>query len=173
MDLGWIIAMAVAARTTHAAPPAALTCAVATPPGRSLSFAPTVGLTPRRVTVRGNLQLTGCVSPDGSASALRSGWVSLRVTADTSCTSAARVRGRASVIWFGWDGRPVGTSTISGGAGSLATHRPADSLLTGTVTYGPLKGRRASGGLTPDAGLVSCATEGLSRLTGTGTMTFG
>ncbi|QYC44350.1 hypothetical protein Nocox_33915 [Nonomuraea coxensis DSM 45129] len=173
MDLGWIIVMAVAAGAPPAAPPAALTCAVATPPGRPLAFTPPAGLTPRAVTVRGNLQLTGCVSPDGSASALRSGWVSLRATADASCTSAGRVRARASVIWFGWDGRPVGTSTISGGGGSLATHRPADSLLTGTVTYGPLKGRRASGGLTPGAGLVSCATQGLSRLSGTGTMTFG
>ncbi|MEU4514700.1 hypothetical protein AB0G05_34820 [Nonomuraea wenchangensis] len=173
MELAWIIVVAVATGAAPAAPPAALTCAVATPPARPLTFTPRVGLTPRPVTVRGNLQLTGCVSPDGSASTLRSGWVSLRVTADASCTSTARVRGRANVVWFGGDGRPLGTSTITGGPGSLATHRPADSLLSGTVTYGPLKGRRASGGLTPGAGLLSCATGGLSRLAGTGTMRFG
>ncbi|MCK2212497.1 hypothetical protein MF672_001585 [Actinomadura sp. ATCC 31491] len=180
MDLAWIIAVAAAAggpltpgAVPVLAPPAALTCAVATPPGRPLTFAPRVGLTPRPVTVRGNLQLTGCVSPDGSAGALRSGWVSLRATADISCTSARHVRGRAVVVWFGWDGRPLGSSRIRGSEGSLATHRPADTLLGGTVTYGPLKGRPTAGGLMPDAGLIGCATQGLERLSGTGRMTFG
>ncbi|MGI5287638.1 hypothetical protein ACQEVF_30465 [Nonomuraea polychroma] len=192
MNLAWIIAVAAAAgplsadaahslsppwaggpRSPGAASSAALVCAVATPPGRPLAFDPWVGLTPRRVAVRGHLQLTGCTSPDGSAPGLRSGWVALRATAELSCTSAHRVRGRAVITWFGWDGRPVGTSTLRSQGDHLATQRPADTLLAGAVTSGPLKGEQTRGDITPGTGLLSCATKGMQRLPGAGYLTFG
>ncbi|TMR17074.1 hypothetical protein ETD86_23765 [Nonomuraea turkmeniaca] len=188
MNMAWIIAVATAAGPLSAdagsslsppgvggarSPSAALTCAVTTPPGRPLVFRPWVGLAPRRAAVRGHLQLTDCTSPDGSAPGLRSGWVALRATAVLSCTSARRVHGRAVITWFGGDGRPVGTSTLRSRGDHLATQRPADALLTGAVTAGPLRGEQTHGGITPGTGLLSCATQGLERLPGAGHMTFG
>ncbi|WP_327589435.1 hypothetical protein OHA25_22365 [Nonomuraea sp. NBC_00507] len=192
MKMTWIIAVAAAAgpltadvahalsppvaggpRSPAATSPAALICAVATPPGRPLVFDPWVGLAPRRAAVRGHLQLTGCTSPDGSATGLRSGWVALKADGVLSCTSARRVRGRAVITWFGGDGRPVGTSSLRGRGDSLATQRPADTLLTGAVTSGPLGGARTRGGIAPDTGLLGCAAQGLERLNGAGHMTFG
>ncbi|MGP3960078.1 hypothetical protein ACTWPT_29135 [Nonomuraea sp. 3N208] len=192
MKMTWIIAVAAAAgpltadaaqalsppvaggpRGPAATPPAALICAVGTPPGRPLVFDPWVGLAPRRAAVRGHLQLTGCTSPDGTATGLRSGWVALRATGVLSCTSARGVRGHAVVTWFGGDGRPVGTSKFRSRGDFLATQRPADTLLTGAITSGPLGGEQARGGITPDTGLLSCATQGLERLAGAGHMTFG
>lgn len=175
MHLAWIVSVVAAAGplSPAAAPPAALTCSVATPFGRPLTFAPAVGLTPRRVTVRGYLQLTGCVSPDGSAAGLSSGWVSLKAAAQAACTSARRVRGSAVMTWFGSDGRPVGTSKLRIRGDRLATQRPADALLTGTVTSGVFRGERVRGGITPPTALLTCATQAMSRLNGAGRITFG
>ncbi|GAA3551602.1 hypothetical protein GCM10022419_034880 [Nonomuraea rosea] len=175
MYMAWIVAAVVAAGPpVHAAPlPAALTCAVATPSGRPLTFAPEVALMPRNVTVRGNLQLTGCASPDGSATPLRSGWVSVKATAQVSCASARQVRGSAVITWFGADGRPLGTSKLRIRADRLATQRPADALLTGHVTAGPLTNERVRGGISPATALLGCATRGMSTLPGSGRITFG
>jgi hypothetical protein len=175
MYLGWIIAaVAAAGPPVHAeAPPAALTCAVATPSGRPLTFTPRIGLTPRSVTARGNLQLTGCTSPDGSATSLRSGWVSVKATTQVSCTSARHVRGSAVITWFGADGRPLGTSRLRIRADSLATHHPADALLTGSVTAGPLAGERVRGGISPTTAILGCATRGMGTLPGQGRIAFG
>ncbi|NRQ36784.1 hypothetical protein HII36_33845 [Nonomuraea sp. NN258] len=150
----------------------ALTCTVATPPTRTLTFAPRLGLTPRKIDSRGNLQLTGCTSPDGSASYLRSGWMAVRATSDSSCASARHVRGRAVVTWFDATSRPVGRSVLRIRGDRLATQSPADALLDGTITAGPLSGRRARGGITPVMGILRCATQGMSTLSGTGTITF-
>ncbi|MFC4122680.1 hypothetical protein [Nonomuraea zeae] len=175
MLVAWIIAAAATAvPPVHAAPPpAALTCAVATPSGRPLAFAPRVGLTPRDVAVRGNLQLTGCASPDGSAPQLRSGWVSVQATAQVSCASARQVRGTAVITWFGAAGRPLGTSKLRIRADRLATQHPADALLTGRVAAGPLTNERVRGGISPATAILGCATRGMSTLPGSGRITFG
>ncbi|MFG1706419.1 hypothetical protein ACFLIM_24795 [Nonomuraea sp. M3C6] len=173
MHLAWIIAIATVTAPQSPARPSALACEVATPSGRPLTFTPRVGLTPQRVTAHGNLQLTGCVSPDGSATYLRSGWVTVKATAQASCTSARHVRGNAVITWFGATGRPVGTSELRIRANQLATQSPADSLLTGTVTAGPLSDERVRGGITPATALLGCATQGMSALPGDGRITFG
>ncbi|MET7337233.1 hypothetical protein [Nonomuraea sp. NPDC005650] len=171
MYLDWIIAIATAA--PEGLPDPALTCAVATPSERRLAFTPQVGLTPRRVAARGNLQLTGCASPDGSAAALRSGWVAVKASAEASCTSARQVRGGAVITWFGSDGRPVSTSRLRIKADRLATQHPADALLTGTITAGALKGERVRGGLSPTTAILGCAARGMSTLPGSGRIIFG
>ncbi|GAA1679107.1 hypothetical protein GCM10009733_089940 [Nonomuraea maheshkhaliensis] len=158
---------------TVSAPAAALTCAVSTPAGRPVTFAPKVGLTPRRVTARANLELTGCSSPDGSAAFLRSGWAVVKAGAHASCTSARQVRGRAVITWFGADGRPVGTSRLRVRADRLVAQRPADTLLTGDVAAGWLVGERVQGGISPATALLGCATRGMSALQGDGRITFG
>ncbi|SDM68721.1 hypothetical protein [Nonomuraea jiangxiensis] len=175
MHMAWIIVVAAAAAPQTPAPhaPAALACHAATPAGDPLTFSPSVGLTPRRVTARGHLELTGCVSPDGTATALSSGWVAVKATALASCTSTRQVRGSAVITWFGLDGRPVGTSKLRVRADGLAVQRPADSLLTGSVTAGPLAGERVSGGVTPATPLLVCATQGMTGLPGSGRVTFG
>lgn len=152
---------------------AALTCAVTTPSSRPLTFAPNVGLTPRSVAARGNLQLTGCTSPDGSAAFLRSGWASVKATAQASCTSARHVRGSAVITWFGVTGRPVGTSKLRIRADRLVAHHPADTLLTGSVAAGWLVGERVSGGITPTSAILGCATRGMGTLVGDGHIAFG
>ncbi|MER6000937.1 hypothetical protein ABT120_20385 [Nonomuraea angiospora] len=171
MYLDWIIAIATSAPA--GLPDPALTCAVATPSERPLAFTPQVGLTPRRVAARGNLQLTDCTSPDGSAPSLRSGWVAVKATAQASCTSARDVRGGAVITWFGGDGRPVGTSRLRIKADRLATQHPADALLAGTIAAGALKGERVRGGLSPAAAILGCAARGMSTLPGSGKITFG
>ncbi|HEX4813626.1 MAG TPA: hypothetical protein VFV66_12835, partial [Nonomuraea sp.] len=168
MRLAWIVALTTATTPLTPAPapavalpgavPPTLTCSVTMPFGRPLTFSPGIGLTPRRVTVRGHLQFTQCTSPDGRAAGLSSAWVSLKATATASCTSARRVRGAAVLTWFGPDGRPVGTSGLRVRADRLATQSPANTVLTGTVRSGPLQGRRARGGITPPAGLLTCVT---------------
>ncbi|MGW0805638.1 hypothetical protein [Nonomuraea sp. NPDC002799] len=195
MDLPWIVTVMAAAGAVAPAPPpvslpagvlaampflaparvtvAALTCAADTPPGRPLSFFPRVALAPGRVTARGYLRLTHCVSPDGSATALRSGWLSLKAVSTTSCTSVRDVRGRAVVTWFGADGRPIGTSKLRVKADHFATHRPADTLLTGAVATGPLADQPFHGDITPSGTLLGCLTRGMSTLDGAGRMTFG
>ncbi|MDX3104917.1 hypothetical protein ACIBO5_29565 [Nonomuraea angiospora] len=171
MYLDWIIAIVTSAPAGLPGP--ALTCVVATPSERPLAFTPRIGLTPRRVAARGNLQLTGCTSPDGSAASLRSGWVTVKAGAVASCASARDVRGSAVITWFGGDGRPVGTSRLRIKADRLATQHPADALLSGTVAAGALKGERVRGGLSPAAALLGCATRGTSALPGNGKITFG
>jgi hypothetical protein len=176
VNLAWIIAFLAAAAPHGAATTPqeiALTCVVATPEGRPLTFTPRIGLTPKRISARGNLQLTGCVSPDGSAGYLHSGWLTLKGTAQASCASARHVRGTARITWFGADGRPVGTSEVRARADHLATQRPADSLLSGTVSSGPLVREHVRGGITPAIGILGCATQGMSTLPGTGHLTFG
>ncbi|MEV0387833.1 hypothetical protein [Nonomuraea sp. NPDC050643] len=162
------------AQPSPAAPQAtALACAVSTPSGRPLVFSPRVGLTPRRVTARGHLELTGCTSPDGSATFLRSGWASVRADAQASCASARQVRGRAVITWFGVTGRPLGTSTLRIRADRLVAQQPADTLLTGDVSAGRLLGKHVRGGITPPAAILGCATQGMAALPGHGRITFG
>ncbi|MEO3873940.1 hypothetical protein ABGB18_34445 [Nonomuraea sp. B12E4] len=173
MHMAWIIAVTAAAVPQSPAEPATLTCHVATPAGSPLAFSPSVGLTPRRVTASGHLEFTGCVSPDGTAAALSSGWVAVKATLQTSCTSTRRVRGSAVITWFGLDSRPVGTSKLRVGADRPAIQRPADTLLIGSVTAGPLTGERARGGVTPATALLGCATQGMAGLAGSGRVTFG
>ncbi|TMR94823.1 hypothetical protein [Nonomuraea basaltis] len=177
MNLAWITAVATAlgppGPAMAMAGPAVLTCSVATPWSRPLTFTPGVGLTPRQVSVSGYLRLTGCMSPDGSAAGLRSGWVAMKATAHASCTSARRVRGSAVITWFGADGRPIGTSKLRSRGDRLATQSPADTLLSGTVATGPLDGERVRGGITPATGLLTCATQGMRHLPGAGRITFG
>lgn len=177
MKPAWIIALvAVAAPQAWAAAPArdsALSCVAATPTGRPLTFTPEIGLTPRRLSARGNLLLTACASPDGSAAYLRSGWVTLKGTGRASCTSAQHVRGTARITWFGADGRPVGTSEVRTRAERLATQNPADSLLSGTVTSGPLARERVRGSITPAMAILACATRGMKDLSAAGRVTFG
>ncbi|GGS76556.1 hypothetical protein ACFFV7_07620 [Nonomuraea spiralis] len=160
-------------RARPAAEGAALTCAVSSPKGRPLTFTPRIGLTARPVSARGNLQLTGCLSGDGSAPYLRSGWVTLKSVGQASCTSARHVHGTLRITWFGVDGRPVGTSEVRTRADRLATQSPADSFLAGTVVSGPLARERVGGGITPAMGILGCATGGLSRLPAAGRLTFG
>lgn len=175
MNVAWIIAVAAVAGPLSPAPAqtTALTCAVSTPSSRPLTFTPKVGLTPRHVAARGNLQLTGCTSPDGSAAFLRSGWASVKATAQTSCTSARQVRGSAVITWFGVTGRPVGTSRLRVRADRLVAHHPADTLLTGVVAAGWLVGERVRGGITPTTAILGCATQGMGVLVGDGRITFG
>lgn len=192
MKLAWIIVAVMAAATPQAwaaprttvpsvvladdagaAPDSALSCVAAAPQGRPLTFAPAIGLTPRRLSARGNLLLTGCASPDGSAAYLRSGWVTLKGTAQASCASAQRVRGTARITWFGHDGRPVGTSEVRTRADRLATQSPADSLLSGTVISGPLYRERVRGSITPPMAILGCATAGMKDLAAAGRVTFG
>ncbi|MEV4391307.1 hypothetical protein [Nonomuraea sp. NPDC049607] len=181
MKLAWIIAAAAAATPyASAASPLwaapdqhALTCAVSSPDGRPLTFSPRVGLTARPVSVRGNLQLTGCLSGDGTAPYLRSGWVTLKSVGQASCASARHVHGAVRITWFGLDGRPVGTSQVRARADRLATQSPADSFLTGTVASGPLSGEHVRGSITPAMGILACATGGLSTLPAAGRLTFG
>ncbi|WP_157549102.1 hypothetical protein [Nonomuraea candida] len=168
LGLGW----ALPARPAPAGK-SALTCAAATPSGRPLTFTPRIGLTPRRVGARGHLELTGCTSPDGTAAFLRSGWASVKATAQASCTSARQVRGSAVITWFGVTGRPVGTSKLRVRADRLVAGEPADTLLNGTVAAGWLAGERVVGGITPPATLLGCATRGLATLPGRGHITFG
>ncbi|GAA4912139.1 hypothetical protein GCM10023334_011480 [Nonomuraea thailandensis] len=136
-------------------------------------FEPEVGLTPRHVQARGHLELTGCTSPDGTATYLRSGWGSVRATAQASCTSARQVRGSAVITWFGVNGRPVGTSRLRVRADRLVAQRPADTLLTGTVAAGRLAKERVSGGISPATALLGCATRGMATLPGSGRIVFG
>ncbi|UBU11681.1 hypothetical protein [Nonomuraea gerenzanensis] len=157
----------------RAAEKGALSCAVATPAARPLVFEPKLGLTPRRVAARGHLELTGCTSPDGTAALLRSGWGSVKATAQASCTSARQVRGSAVITWFGANGRPVGTSRLRVRADRLVARRPADTLLTGTVAAGWLAGKPVKGGITPAMGLLGCATQGMATLPGSGRIVFG
>ncbi|NUR84507.1 MAG: hypothetical protein HOY71_10520 [Nonomuraea sp.] len=182
MKLAWMIAaMAAAAPQVwaavppgpHTVPGSALSCVAVSPTGRPLTFTPGIGLTPRRLSARGNLLLTGCASADGTGAFLRSGWVTLKGTAQASCTSAQRVRGTARVTWFGADGRPVGTSEVRTKADRLATRSPADSLLSGTVVSGPLARERVSGSITPAMALLGCATRGMKSLAAAGRVTFG
>ena len=177
MNLAWIVAAAAVAGPLGPLGPApartaALTCAVSTPSSRPLTFTPGVGLTPRHVAARGNLELTGCTSPDGSATFLGSGWVSVRATAQASCASARRVRGSAVITWFGLTGRPVGTSRVRIRADRLVAQHPADTLLNGTVTAGLLTGERVRGGITPATAILGCATRGMGALPGSGRITF-
>ncbi|MEU8319855.1 hypothetical protein AB0C33_15960 [Nonomuraea sp. NPDC048881] len=151
----------------------ALSCAVSSPAGRPLTFSPRIGLTAKPVSARGNLQLTGCLSADGSAPYLRSGWVTLKSVGRASCASARQVHGTARITWFGLDGRPVGTSEVRTRADRLATQSPADSFLTGTVVSGPLDRERVRGTITPAMGLLACATGGLGTLSAAGRLTFG
>ncbi|MET8865018.1 hypothetical protein ABZW11_18935 [Nonomuraea sp. NPDC004580] len=150
----------------------ALTCAVSTPSGRPLTFVPRVGLTTRRISARGYLEFTGCTSPDGSATFLRSGWVNVKATAQASCATAHRVRGTARITWFGATGRPAGTSKLGIKADRLVARHPADTLLTGTVRTGWLAGRRARGGIAPPTAILGCAASGLHAYPGHGTITF-
>ncbi|MGW3348125.1 hypothetical protein ACWDA3_32955 [Nonomuraea rubra] len=176
MNVAWIIALTATAGSLSAggAPaPAALSCAVATPAARPLVFEPEVGLTPRPVQARGHLELTGCTSPDGTATFLRSGWGSVRATARASCTSARQVRGSAVITWFGANGRPVGTSRLRVRADRLVAQRPADTLLTGTVSAGWLAKERVRGGISPATALLGCATQGMATLPGSGRIVFG
>ncbi|SEH02508.1 hypothetical protein SAMN05444920_12746 [Nonomuraea solani] len=179
MNVVWIIAVVTTAGPLSPVPAhntaqdTALTCAVATPSGRPLTFTPRVGLAPRRVTARGHLELTGCTSPDGSATFLRSGWASVRADAQTSCTSARHVRGKAVITWFGVTGRPVGTSKLLVRADRLVEQHPADTLLTGSVAAGRLAGERVRGGITPATAILGCATQGMATLPGSGRITFG
>ncbi|MGR6915275.1 hypothetical protein ACU635_13605 [[Actinomadura] parvosata] len=180
MNVAWVMALVAAtgapgpgAFWPGAAQAVALSCAAATPAGRPLVFEPKVGLTPRRVEARGHLELTGCTSPDGSATALRSGWASVKATAQASCTSARQVRGSAVITWFGTNGRPVGTSRLRVRADRLVAERPADTLLTGSVTAGRMAGERVKGGISPATALLDCATQGMAALPGSGRITFG
>jgi hypothetical protein len=180
MNVAWIIALTATAGylssgagTGGAAAPVALSCAVATPAAQPLVFEPKVGLTPRRVQARGHLELTGCTSPDGTATYLRSGWASVRATAQVSCTSARQVRGSAVITWFGENGRPVGTSRLRVRADRLVAQRPADTLLTGTVTAGWLAKEPVRGGISPATAILGCATRGMATLPGSGRIVFG
>ncbi|MEV0615239.1 hypothetical protein AB0I81_18090 [Nonomuraea sp. NPDC050404] len=175
MNVAWVMAVATVWGPLGPVQPhtVALSCSVATPAGRPLVFTPKVGLAPRRVEARGHLELTGCASPGGTAGLLRSGWVSVKASAQTSCASARQVRGHAVITWFDAAGRPVGTSKMRVKADRLVAQQPADTLLTGTVTAGWLKGRRVEGGITPPGAILGCATRGMATLPGSGRMTFG
>ncbi|WP_344488912.1 hypothetical protein [Nonomuraea monospora] len=197
MSVVWIIAMAVGAGPwaagatgaggsaaglsasgpwvagASAAADVALSCAVATPADRPLVFEPKVGLAPRRIEARGHLELTGCTSPDGTATLLRSGWGTVKASAQASCTSARQVRGSAVITWFGVNGRPVGTSRLRVKADRLVAQHPADTLLTGTVAAGWLAKERVRGGITPATALLGCATRGMAALPGSGRIVFG
>ncbi|MBF8185933.1 hypothetical protein ITP53_09275 [Nonomuraea sp. K274] len=172
MYVAWIVAAVVATAPLAPAPArhSSLTCAVTTPAGRPLTFTPRIGLTVRHVTARGNLQLTGCT---GAATQLSSGWVSVRATAQASCTSARHVRGRAMITWFGATGRPLGTSRLRIRADRLIAQHPADTLLTGTIARGALSGVPVRGSITPPTALLGCATQGMGTLPGDGHITFG
>ncbi|MFG1700553.1 hypothetical protein [Nonomuraea sp. NPDC049309] len=151
----------------------ALTCAVSTPSEHPLTFTPTVGLTTRRISARGYLELTGCTSPDHSAPFLRSAWVNVKATAQASCATARRVRGTAVITWFGATGRPAGASKLAIKADRLVARHPADTLLTGTVRTGWLAGKRVAGGIAPPTAILGCAASGLHAYPGHGTITFG
>lgn len=154
-------------------PPAALTCEVTTPSTRPLRFRPQVKLASAEVSVRGNLELTRCVSPDRSARTLRSGWAAMRATATASCTGARQVRGSALITWFDVTGRPAGTSRLRISADRLVARHPADALLDGTVAEGLLAGERVRGDLDMSAAFLDCATRGVPAWPGKGRVTFG
>ncbi|SDJ58321.1 hypothetical protein SAMN05421874_102305 [Nonomuraea maritima] len=156
-----------------AEPAVALACEVTTPSTRPLRFRPQVKLASARVSVRGNLELTRCVSPDRSARTLRSGWATMRATAVASCTGARQVRGSALITWFDVTGRPAGTSRLHLGADRPVARHPADALLDGTVTEGFLAGERVRGDLVTTSTLLDCATRGVPAWPGKGRVTFG
>ncbi|GAA2834482.1 hypothetical protein GCM10020220_042560 [Nonomuraea rubra] len=51
--------------------------------------------------------------------------------------------------------------------------RPADTLLTGSVSAGWLAKERVRGGISPATALLGCATQGMATLPGSGRIVFG
>ncbi|MGN9781029.1 hypothetical protein ACTMTF_06355 [Nonomuraea sp. ZG12] len=147
-----------------------LACDVGTPPGSPPTFVPALTLMPGQVTVRGALWLSGC---HGSRPRLRSAWVTLRATGQASCAGARGLRGVATITWYNAAGRPIGSSKLRTRGGDLADRSAGGGLLTGTVTSGPLAGRRARGGITSADSVLACAMRGTGAVSGAGRVTFG
>ncbi|MFC4056876.1 hypothetical protein ACFOWE_01125 [Planomonospora corallina] len=171
-------AASAAARTAapaSAAPapaaPAKLVCNVATEPGRPVTFTPAIGLLPANVTAKGTLRLSSCTSPDGSHPRIRSGRLAVRGTGQASCTGVSGLRSRAAITWYDTQGRAAGTSRIRSESRELSGTNPADALLVGRVSSGPLKGRRVEGRATPTTSLTSCTVSGISAIEGSGRLT--
>jgi hypothetical protein len=161
-------------RTTALLPAApravTLACDVGTPPGSPPTFVPALTLMPGQVTVRGALWLSGC---HGSRPRLRSAWITLRATGQASCAGARGLRGVATITWYNAAGRPIGSSKLRTRGGDLADRSAGGGLLTGTVTSGPLAGRRSRGGITSADSVLACAMRGTGAVSGAGRVTFG
>jgi hypothetical protein len=125
---------------------------------------------PGRITVRGALWLSGC---HGSRPRLRSAWITLRATGQASCAGTRGLRGVATITWYDAAGRPIGSSKLRTGGGDLADRSAGGGLLAGTVTSGPLAGKRSRGGITSSDNVLTCAMRGTGAISGAGRVTFG
>ncbi|MFI1258486.1 hypothetical protein ACH4U6_32545 [Streptomyces netropsis] len=168
------------ARTSAQAGPEAvraggtLRCSLRTAPGITLS--PAVSGTPRRVSARGTVHLSGCVSPDGKQSRIRSGRLALSGSGLANCSGATGVKGSGTITWYAGANRTggvVGRSVVRPASGGRQGYTPLDSFLGGRVTSGLMAGRSFSGTAVPTNDVRTCLTRGLGRVEGRGRLGVG
>ncbi|MFC9971177.1 hypothetical protein ACFVH6_09800 [Spirillospora sp. NPDC127200] len=150
----------------------ALVCDAATTPDRPVTFAPPVGLLPRRTTVTGTAWLGNCSSPDGAHRKIHYGFLSGRATAVASCTKARDIAGEGGITWYDADGNRLGTTTVRPAQQQILSYNPGDALLVGTALSGPLAGKRIRGSATPTSDVSRCAVQGLRTVHGKGKVSF-
>ncbi|WP_414170478.1 hypothetical protein ACMATS_36650 [Streptoverticillium reticulum] len=170
-----VTALATAPAPATAAPAemrTVLRCRIATSGERPITFSPELTTQPRLIHVTGTFRVTGCTSPDGSERRLHDGVATIRGSGLASCSGATRITGSGKVVWYDTAGRRAGLSTLRPTLNAVSSYNPADALLVGTVTRGPLTGTSVSGSATPTSDLSRCASSGLSTVRGKGTVRF-
>ncbi|MGW0708277.1 hypothetical protein ACWD4G_20360 [Streptomyces sp. NPDC002643] len=165
-------ALAAGPPTTMAPGRTVLTCHVATSAAHPITFAPPLGVRTRATRVSATFRVTGCVSPDRSASRLRSGTATMSGSGRASCSGGSGIGGSVTVRWYDASGRRAGTSVIVPNRRSVNGYNPADALLGGNVTRGPLTGAFMTGSATPTSDVTSCVSRGLRTVSGAGTVRF-
>ncbi|MGI5170351.1 hypothetical protein ACQEU3_38965 [Spirillospora sp. CA-253888] len=150
----------------------ALVCDAATPPGRPVTFAPPVGLLPRRTAVTGTARLGNCSSPDGTHRRVHHGVLTGHATAVASCTKARDITGQGEITWYDAAGDRLGTTTVRPARRQILSYNPGDALLVGTAVSGPLAGKRIRGSATPTSDVSRCAVTGLHAVHGKGKASF-
>lgn len=170
-----VTALATAPAPATAAPAdmrTVLRCRIATTREHPITFSPDLTTQPRHIRVAGTFRVTDCTSPDGSERRLHDGVATIQGSGLASCSGATRIAGSGKVVWYDAAGHRAGVSTLRPTLDTVSGYSPADALLVGRVTRGPLTGTSISGSATPTSDLSQCASSGLRTVRGKGTVRF-
>ncbi len=117
-------------------------------------------------TVTGGGAVTACVALDGGPTM---GTVTYSLAGDLTCTSAASFAGTLDIVWTDDTESHADITTLLFGLGSVG----GSAVLTATVTSGRFAGDQIQiANLRDPLALLHCALTGLSRTTGTSSITF-
>ncbi|MBB5084729.1 hypothetical protein [Nonomuraea endophytica] len=132
----------------------------------SVTYSPSVILTPRNVTITTNGQFTSCVDTQGQVT---SGSYGETFTIAAGCNNLLDpFQAERVVTWSTGD-----SSTLTGSGSSTAALGQVITTITGTVTAGRFQGRTVVQTITlPQTQLLLCLTTGLTGTTGLTTLTL-